>query len=127
MITRYLWLTLQAGHLYNPRRFRLSSEGLSEIMVKADLVDIIAREVGITKVKAELAVDSIIHALKESLARGDRIELRGFGVFEVKRRAPRKARDPRTGETMDVPERNVVVFRPGRALEARLAELPLEG
>ncbi len=56
-------------------------------MVKADLVEVVAREAGITKVHAEVAVDSIIAALKGALARGERIELRGFGVFEVK---PRK-------------------------------------
>ena len=116
MITRYLWLTLQAGHLYNPRRFRLSRERLSEIMIKADLVNIIAREVGITKVKAELAVDSIIHALKYSLAQGDRIELRGFGVFEVKPRKRGVGRNPRTGEVVEIPPGKTTRFRPGKAL-----------
>ena len=85
-------------------------------MIKADLVDIIAREVGITKVKAELAVDSIIHALKESLARGDRIELRGFGVFEVKPRKRGVGRNPRTGEVAEIPPGKTTRFRPGKAL-----------
>ena len=85
-------------------------------MIKADLVNIIAREVGITKVNAELAVDSIIHALKESLARGDRIELRGFGVFEVKPRKRGVGRNPRTGEVVEIPPGKTTRFRPGKAL-----------
>jgi len=87
-------------------------------MIKADLVNIIAREVGTTKVKAELAVDSIIHALKESLARGDRIELRGFGVFEVKPRKRGVGRNPRTGEVVEIPPGKTTRFRPGKALSS---------
>lgn len=85
-------------------------------MIKADLVDIIARKVEITKVQAELAVDSLIEALKASLARGERIELRGFGVFEVKPRKRGVGRNPRTGEIVDIPPGKTTRFRPGKAL-----------
>jgi DNA-binding protein HU-beta len=85
-------------------------------MVKADLVDIIAREAGITKVQAEEAVDSIIVALKAALVRGERIELRGFGVFEVKARKRGVGRNPRTGEEVAIPEGRATRFRPGKAL-----------
>ena len=85
-------------------------------MVKADLVEIIARESGITKVSAEVAVDSIIEALKAALARGERIELRGFGVFEVKQRKRGVGRNPRTGEEVAVPAGRTTRFRPGKAL-----------
>ena len=63
-------------------------------MVKADIVDRIAAEAGITKVQAERAVERVIDAVKKSLARGERIELRGFGVFEVKRRKQGVGRNP---------------------------------
>jgi len=85
-------------------------------MVKADLVEMIAREAGITKVSAEVAVDSILEALKGALARGDRIELRGFGVFEVKPRKRGVGRNPRTGEEVTIPAGKTTRFRPGKAL-----------
>ena len=85
-------------------------------MVKADLVQIIAREAGITKVSAEVAVDSIIEALKGALGRGERIELRGFGVFEVKLRKRGVGRNPRTGEEVTIPAGKTTRFRPGKAL-----------
>lgn len=85
-------------------------------MVKANLVEIISREAGITKVSAEVAVDSIIEALKGALARGERIELRGFGVFEVKLRKRGVGRNPRTGEEVAIPAGKTIRFRPGKAL-----------
>ncbi len=85
-------------------------------MVKADLVELVARETGITKVHAEAAVDSIIGALKAALARGERIELRGFGVFEVKPRKRGIGRNPRTGEEVAIPAGKTTRFRPGKAL-----------
>lgn len=85
-------------------------------MVKADLVEIVAREAGITKVHAEAAVDSIIGSLKSALARGERIELRGFGVFEVKPRKRGVGRNPRTGEEVTIPAGKTTRFRPGKAL-----------
>ncbi len=85
-------------------------------MVKADLVEIIAREAGITKVSAEGAVGSVIEALKGALASGERIELRGFGVFEVKPRKCGVGRNPRTGEEVAIPAGKTTRFRPGKAL-----------
>ena len=85
-------------------------------MIKADLVEIIARDAGITKVQAEVAVDSIVDALKNGLARGERIELRGFGVFEVKPRKRGVGRNPRTGEVVEIPPGKTTRFRPGKAL-----------
>jgi DNA-binding protein HU-beta len=85
-------------------------------MVKADLVEIIAREAGITKVEAEVAVETIIDSLKGALARGERIELRGFGVFEVKPRKRGVGRNPRTGEQVAIPAGKTTRFRPSKAL-----------
>ncbi len=85
-------------------------------MVKADLVEIIAREARITKVSAESAVNGIIGALKNALARGERIELRGFGVFEVKPRKRGIGRNPRTGHEIVIPPGKSTRFRPGKNL-----------
>ena len=85
-------------------------------MVKADLVELVAREAGITKVDAEVAVNAIITTLKAALAHGERIELRGFGVFEVKPRKRGIGRNPRTGEEVAIPPGKTTRFRPGKAL-----------
>ena len=85
-------------------------------MVKADLVKIIAREARITKVSAESAVNAIIGALKNALAQGERIELRGFGVFEVRPRKRGIGRNPRTGQEIVIPPGTSTRFRPGKTL-----------
>ena len=108
-------MTVRSSYLYNPAGSRILGP-LLRAMVKADLVEIIAREAGITKVQAEAAVDSIIGALKGGLARGERIELRGFGVFEVKPRKRGVGRNPRTGEIVEIPPGKTTRFRPGKAL-----------
>ena len=85
-------------------------------MVNADLVKIIAREARITKVSAESAVNAIIGALKNALAQGERIELRGFGVFEVRPRKRGIGRNPRTGQEIVIPPGKSTRFRPGKNL-----------
>ncbi len=85
-------------------------------MVKADLVKIIAREARITKVSAESAVNAIIDALKNALAQGERIELRGFGVFEVRPRKRGIGRNPLTGQEIVIPPGKSTRFRPGKNL-----------
>ncbi len=91
---------------------------------KREIVKTVAEKTALTQVQAGEVIQLALEAIAEAIVREGRIELRNFGVFEVKRRAARKARDPRSGETMDVPPRNVVVFRAGRALEGAIADLP---
>lgn len=85
-------------------------------MIKADIVDRIADEVGITKVKAEEAVDAIMEAIKKTLERGERIEFRGFGVFEVRPRKRGVGRNPRTGEEVEIPPGTTTRFKPGKRI-----------
>ena len=85
-------------------------------MIKADIVERVARHAGIPKAKAERAVDQIIEAVKASLARGERIELRGFGVFEVRPRKRGVGRNPRTGEVVEIPPGRTTRFKPGKEL-----------
>lgn len=83
-------------------------------MTKADLVEQIADAIGpgITKQECKLVVDGFLAAVREALARGERVDLRGFGTLSVRHRKARQARNPRTGEPIEVPERTAPVFRP---------------
>lgn len=91
-------------------------------MTKADLVEKVAEAVGpgVTKRDCGRMVDAFLDAVKDALAQGDRIELRGFGVFKVRRRKARTARNPRTGAPVELPSRDVPVFEPSRHLRGRV-------
>jgi integration host factor subunit beta len=93
-------------------------------MTKADLVEQVAEAIGpgITKKDCALVVDGFLNALKLALANGDNIEIRGFGTFKVRRRKTRTARNPRTGEPVEVPSRSVPVFKPSKHLRSRVAK-----
>ena len=86
-------------------------------MTKADLVEQVADAIGgrVTKKECALAVDAFLAAVKEALARGEGIEIRGFGTFKVRHRKARRG-NPRTGEPVEVPARRVPVFRPSKLL-----------
>lgn len=92
-------------------------------MTKKDIVRTISEEVGLTQQQTKEIVQKTFDAIVESLVRERRIELRNFGVFEVKPRAARKARNPRTGQQVEVPRKFVVTFKPGKTMEARMNEL----
>ncbi|MGB7343007.1 MAG: HU family DNA-binding protein [Pirellulaceae bacterium] len=92
-------------------------------MTKKDIVRTISEEVGLTQQQTKEIVQKTFDAIVESLVRERRIELRNFGVFEVKERAARKARNPRTGDEVIVPEKHVVTFKPGKHMEAKVREL----
>jgi len=89
-------------------------------VVKQDIVTRVAERKGITKVKAEVAVDAFFDTLKAALKRGERIELRGFGVFVVKPRKSGIGRNPRTGAEVPIPPGKTVRFKPGK--EIRVTE-----
>ncbi len=92
-------------------------------MTKKEIVKTISEEIGLTQLKTKEIVQKTFNAIVETLCEDHRIELRNFGVFEVKRRAARKARNPRTGEKVSVPEKFVVTFKPGKEMEAKVREL----
>ena len=96
-------------------------------MTKKDIVRTISEEIGLTQQQTKLIVQKTFDAIIDSLVRERRIELRNFGVFEVKRRAARKARNPLTGRQVDVPEKFVVTFKPGKEMEAKVLELTGDG
>ncbi len=86
-------------------------------MTKKEIVKKISEEIGLTQLKTKDIVQRTLDAIIDTLVSEGRIELRNFGVFEVKRRAPRKARNPRTGDKVYVPAKNVVTFKPGKEME----------
>jgi nucleoid DNA-binding protein len=91
-------------------------------MTKADLVEEIANSTGLTKKDTALAVDHLIQAVKDALREGNHIEIRGFGTFKVKQRKARTARNPRTGDPVQLPPRKVAVFKVSKELKDRISQ-----
>ena len=116
-----------SGHRDNSRIVRLASSlqfrGLSN-MTKKDIVRTISEELGLTQLKTKEIVQKTFDGIIDVLVNDGRIELRNFGVFEVKKRAARKGRNPKTGDTVDVPEKFVVTFKAGREMEQRVNHVP---
>ena len=95
-------------------------------MTKKEIVKTISEEIGLTQLKTKEIVQKTFDAIVEALVTDGRIELRNFGVFEVKPRAARKARNPRTGEKVQVPAKYVVTFKPGKEMEEKVSQLSLD-
>ena len=86
-------------------------------MNKAELVAAVAAKTGDTKKAAEASVDAIVAAIKESLKKGEKVQLVGFGSFEVRKRAARKGRNPQTKEEIKIPASKAPVVRAGKQLK----------
>lgn len=87
-------------------------------MIKLDIINQVVERTGISRTKAETAVDSVFEAMKTALKKDDRIELRGFGVFTIKPRKTGIGRNPRTGEEVSIPPGKAVRFKPGKDLQS---------
>ena len=94
-------------------------------MTKKEIVKAISEEMDETQLRTKEIVQRTFDAIIETLVADGRIELRNFGVFEVKKRAARNARNPRTGDKVHVPEKYVVTFKPGKEMEARVREMEI--
>ena len=94
-------------------------------MTKADLVESVAGKTGLTKTDVAVVVDNFLDAIKSALEGGNNIEIRGFGTFKVKLRKARKARNPRTGEEVPVPDRKVPVFKPSNEFKSLIIKQAL--
>ena len=86
-------------------------------MIKLDIVNRVVDRTGMSRSKAEMAVETVFEAMKRSLERGERIELRGFGVFTIRPRKTGIGRNPRTGEEVSIPAGKAVRFKPGKELQ----------
>jgi DNA-binding protein HU-beta len=95
----------------------LRLERRQKAVIKLDIINRVAEKTGVPKMKAEQAVDALFHSMKEALTRGERIELRGFGVFVVKPRKRGVGRNPRTGEEVAIPSGKTIRFKPGKDLQ----------
>ncbi len=85
-------------------------------MIKSDIINSVARAADISRVKAVVAVEAVLDAMKRSMKNGERIELRGFGVFQVKPRKKGIGRNPRTGMEVRIPPGKTIRFKPGKNL-----------
>ena len=90
-------------------------------MTKAELIDSVAKKAGITKKSASAAVSAVIDSISDALASHNKVQLVGFGTFEVRKRAAREGRNPQDPtKKIKIPERNVPAFKPGKALKDKV-------
>ena len=102
------------------------NDGSAKTVTKAEIVDEVSRATGLTKVETETVMNGIMSTITSALESERRGELRGFGTFGVKRRDPRKARNPGTGETVFLPERYVPTFKPSGLLRKNVNNALME-
>ncbi len=86
-------------------------------MIKLDIVNAVVSKTGVSRTKAEQAVETVFDAMKRALGKGERIELRRFGVFNVRPRKTGIGRNPRTGQEVSIPPGKAVRFKPGKELQ----------
>ena len=99
---------------------RLSQGRLADGMTKAELVEEVARTTELTKKHAEIIVNTVFDSIVDSLRTGEKIELRGFGSFRIRRRGSRLGRNPKTGDKVEVPPKRIPYFKPGKELKELL-------
>jgi len=87
-------------------------------VIRLDIINKVADKTGVPKIKAEVAVEALFDAMKKALQNGERIELRGFGVFIVKPRKRGIGRNPRTGQEVAIPAGKTIRFKPGKELQS---------
>jgi DNA-binding protein HU-beta len=95
-----------------------------ETVIKLDIINEVVNKTGITKTKAEMAVETVFESMKRALSHGERIELRGFGIFNVRPRKTGIGRNPRTGAEVAIPPGKAVRFKPGKELQTLPAPSP---
>ncbi len=96
-------------------------------VTKAALVEEVSRAADLTKKHAEVIVDTVFRSIVTALRRGEKIELRGFGSFRLRQREPRKGRNPKTGDRVDVPPKRIPYFKPGKELRELINREPGPG
>ena len=95
-------------------------------LTKAALIQEVADIAGLTRKRAEIIVDTVFGSIVETLQRGEKVELRGFGSFRLRRREPRESRNPRTGGRVNVPSKRVAYFKPGKELRELINRAPAQ-
>ena len=115
-LDRSLTLILSLSLLVVPRGLTIVWRGTR--VIKLDIINEVVNKTGITKTKAEMAVETVFESMKRALAHGERIELRGFGIFNVRPRKTGIGRNPRTGAEVAIPPGKAVRFKPGKELQS---------
>jgi len=93
------------------------AESSRSAMTKADLISVVAKRLDITQVQAGIIVEAALRSIVSALQGGQEVEIRGFGSFRFRNRAPRKGRNPKTGERVDVPPKKIPYFKMGKELK----------
>ncbi len=93
-------------------------------MTKAEVIDNVAQRVGLPRNEAARVVELFLDSVREALIKGDKVSLVGFGTFYLRQKRPRQARNPRTGERVQVPRKRVAAFKPGRAFRLLANQSP---
>ena len=96
------------------------AESSRSAMTKADLISVVAKRLDITQVQAGIIVEAALRSIVSARQGGQEVEIRGFGSFRFRNRAPRKGRNPKTGERVDVPPKKIPYFKMGKELKALL-------
>jgi integration host factor subunit beta len=91
-------------------------------MTKAELVEKVADKIQLTKKQTETIVNILLNSITEALSEGDKVELRGFGSFRIRKRNPREGRNPKTGDTVQIPAKRVPFFKAGKELREMVDE-----
>jgi integration host factor subunit beta len=85
-------------------------------MTKAELVERVSEQINLTKKQTEVIVNILFQSITDALSQGDKVELRGFGSFRIRYRNPREGRNPKTGDSVDIPAKRVPFFKAGKEL-----------
>jgi integration host factor subunit beta len=120
------WPLGAINHSHQPLAISHGEEALmtNGSMTKAELVEEVSRVSDLTKKHSEVIVDTVFKSIIDALHRGEKIELRGFGSFRLRKREPRKGRNPKTGDKVDVPPKKVPYFKPGKELKELINKEP---
>ena len=121
-----LWSTTGGGEGKTSRSAGGENLAPGGSMTKAALVEEVSRVANLTKKHSEVIVDTVFQSIITALRRGEKIELRGFGSFRLRQREPRKGRNPKTGDRVDVPSKKVPYFKPGKELKELINRAPLQ-
>jgi integration host factor subunit alpha len=91
-------------------------------MTKADLINTVYKEMNLSKKESAAIINEIFETIKETLERGEKVKISGFGNFIVRKKEPRKGRNPQTGDELEISARKIVTFKPSQILKSALNE-----
>jgi integration host factor beta subunit len=109
-----------ASAFFKPIQGKPITKENKQPMKKSDLVDLVARKLNFPRQQVEQTIESLLDAVAEGLAKGERVDIRGFGAFQIRESAARSGRNPRTGETIQIAARKTPTFKVGKELRDKV-------